>query len=491
MKFVSSAMSVSLTQGLYGGSMASGEKLAGTLVVDVPLIPQYSYVDDTVSFSQYPRKINHFGDCEHYKITGTVYLPSNNGSMTTSSSRSVFGQIYDQEGVARNIIARTATAYESWPHVYGNYNNNQEGMWVFALAVKRSGNRVFGVTGLPDLQDDTTPWGRYQFSLREFRVEENKVLSRYTVIYSRSGAETPRTSECSPLKALGKYRDLLLTAIEESSWSIWDQVYTMTPVNTQILQLPSVHQVFPPADLSVKWGELAADAYNSVPFFSSNGIAYAKDLRNLKKSAEQTLSLIKSFGKAGKFANKIANLFLSFYYGWRLFVYDTQELYQSIEKRNRSLDYLNRATSQRKWEAHGATYLATFQCYYYRYANATKLDQFILDYDLALTPENIWDLIPFSFVVDWFTGIGQALETASSNYTFMQMHEVLCSGRSIKAIKNVNASKLHPGWQGTIKFSYYNRSYIPAAYRPTFSFSNSVNPLDHLIEGTALIVSRR
>jgi hypothetical protein len=44
-----------------------------------------------------------------------------------------------------------------------------------------------------------------------------------------------------------------------------------------------------------------------------------------------------------------------------------------------------------------------------------SLDQFLQQYGLQLSPKNIWDAIPFSFVVDWFYSVGKSLETVSRN----------------------------------------------------------------------------
>lgn len=491
MKLISSALSVSILEGACGGFTDSGLENCGTIVVDVPLIPQISYVEDTVFFSQQPRKIHKFGDCEHFKIQGAAYRPTNNGRITPHPYKTVFGPTYDQEGVGQCIIARTAGSYESYVHIHDSFNGVR-GTWYFARAVERTGNLVYGVVGHHDLYGNKNHDGHYQFFLDEFRLRGGIVEYRSTKVVWYSNAPTPRTSSERPLKALESYKEQLLNQIRWEKWYQWyDGVFSFAPVSSNDVQFPNYRAIFPACDMQVHWGDLAAEAYNSVPFFSGNGIAYTNDLLNLKKSAGKTLSLITSLGKAGRYANKIANLFLSYYYGWRLFVKDTQELYSSIEKRSRSHDYLNRAASQRRWSAHGADYLATFQCFYNRHAHSTSLDRFIIDNDLALTPENLWDLVPFSFVVDWFIGVGAALESASNYYTFTQKHEILCTGRSIKATKDISASQLHCGWQGTLKCSYYRRFYVEGALSPTFFFSNSVNPLDHVVEGSALIVSRR
>lgn len=492
MRSLSSAETVTVSWSYdgYGSLQPDNLRNVGAIVVDVPFSPIIQEIPDTVSFNQSPRVVLNLGDCEHYKVSGMVYQPSNFGPITPSSIRSVYGPLYDQKGVARNIISRTASSAEHYVRLYGNYFDVEEGYWYFGIGAKRIGSRVYFAGAAPRLEGDRPNNGRYTMSVYEFRLDSGRIQYRQDSFDTLGYGVNLETH--SPLKAIDFFIEHANARLDGLSWSNWrGGVFTAPPFDLRRINIPTRYEVFPEADCHVDWGSLAADAYNSVPFFSSNGVAYAKDLVSLKRDAESTLRMIQALGTKGKLAAKAAQLFLSFHYGWKLFVSDTAELVDAQKKINKSSNLLNRATSQRSWSAHGASYRAVLQCYYRRYAYASAADQFVLNYDLALTPENLWDLIPFSFVVDWFTGIGNVLEDMSNYYTFTQKHEVLCTGRSIKAVKQVAANKLHRGLAGVITFSYYSRNYSPYAVRPTFHFSNSVNPLDHVVEGSALIVSRR
>lgn len=494
MKFMSAEKLVQSGASIVAGRMTAGPhkglEVVGSIVIDFPVNGHFEAIPDTISFEQSPKVFDNLGNCKHFKVSGTAYCPSNNGPIRPSSVRSVFGPIYDQEGVGAYILARTTEGHESYVCLPGDYNNCGEGDWYFGLAARRVGNCVEAIFGSADLLGSWRHRGYYEFYVKEFDVINTKLYERSVSIHWWDIATKVRTNEMRPFEAMAKCRDEIYSLLQDAEWyEVEKHIFSAPSFPPPCSLAPSPQIVFP--DMRVDWGELAADAYSSVPFFKSNGIAYTKDMINLKRDAADTLSLLTSLAKGGGLAKKAANLFLSFYYGWRLMIKDSEELANAYQKVASLQSDKCRCTSRRTWEAHGATYTATLQCYYRRYAKASKLDQFILDNDLALTPENLWDLVPFSFVVDWFTGIGDILEDASNYHNLVQKHEVICTGRSIKATKNVSARCLSSRYAGNIIISYYHRRYTSGPISPTFHFSNSVNPLDHAIEGTALIVSRQ
>ena len=476
---------------IYAGVMTSGPhkglRVIGSIIIDFPVYGHFETVPDTVLFGHLPRRFDNLGNCIHFKISGVAYSPSNNGRISPSSEKSVFGPIYDQEGVGSWILARSTGSFESYVCLPGNYNNCEEGDWYFGLAARRNGNYVETVYGRPDLKDSDRYYNYYKYAVTEYNMVNGKLFRRSTGLTSSS--PQIMTHEKRPFEAMDLCKGDMYSRLQQAEWYEVDRFNSAPVIHSPRLPHLAPTIVFP--DMQVDWGEMAADAYSSVPFFKSNGIAYAKDIANLRQSALSTLNLLTSFSKEGRLAKKAADLFLSFYYGWRLMIGDTEELVSSYKKAASLRSNRCRCTSRRSWEARGASYVATLQCYYKRYAKASGLDAFILDNDLTLTPENLWDLVPFSFVVDWFTNIGNVLEDASNYYNFTQKHEVICTGRSIKATKNVSARCLSSRYAGTIAISFYQRTYTGGPITPTFHFSNSVNPLDHAIEGTALIVSRR
>ena len=491
MQFLTSNTLITGGASILAGVMTSGpykgHEASGSIVVDLPINGHFEAIPDTILFTQSHKLFGNLQNCEHFKVSGIAYCPTNNGAIGPSRIKSVFGPTYSQEGVGSYILARTAGAYESYVCLTGNYNNCREGDWYFGLAARRVGNRIESIWGDADLIGSRRYRGYYSFSVTEYETVSGQLYWRSSGTYRPRRA---RTHEMRPFEAMDSCSEEVYSMLRQSEWYKYSDstnaaVYIPRPPGLNL----TPHRVFP--DMGVGWGDLAADAYNSAPFFKGNGIAYTEDIINLQKNAKSTLDLLTSLAKGGQLAKKAASLFLSFYYGWRLLIKDSEELVSAYEKTASLRSNRCRCTAQRTWVAHDATYTATLQCYYRRYGRASSLDQFIIDNDLALTPENLWDLVPFSFVVDWFTSIGNVLEDASNYFTFVQKHEVICTGRSIKATRNISARQLSSRYAGSISISYYHRKYTKGPINPTFHFSNSVNPLDHAIEGTALIVSRR
>lgn len=109
-------------------------------------------------------------------------------------------------------------------------------------------------------------------------------------------------------------------------------------------------------------------------------------------------------------------------------------------------------------------------------------------FDLDLSLGNTWDLIPFSFVIDWFVNVSDCLEAIDANYVMTQRHKIICTGRSVKCIRMAQGPR---GFAGSVYYSWYTRNYTRDIVSPALSLELNSNPLNHFIEGTALIVSKR
>lgn len=244
---------------------------------------------------------------------------------------------------------------------------------------------------------------------------------------------------------------------------------------------------------SESWGILAGEAYASAEDigFSSNGIAYAKDLLDLSTQAKRTLQSAKSIiGKTrGKMA-AISSLFLSFYYGWSLTVRDSQELLQLAGDYSKTPA---RRTASRFYQEVGYTFQQFYSVYFYPHKKLTSdLGLFMKYFDLDLDLGNIWDMIPFSFVVDWFVGIGDVAERCAGYMDMNYIHEVIASSRTTKLTRSLLPTQLGlpSSSAGNISLSKYERKFSPYAEEP--SFLPTVNPnFTHWVEAGALILSRK
>lgn len=106
--------------------------------------------------------------------------------------------------------------------------------------------------------------------------------------------------------------------------------------------------------------------------------------------------------------------------------------------------------------------------------------------------ETAWDLIPFSFVVDWFTRFSDVLEVADS-YTILNSYTITSHVTTRKSSATLPFEKLFPEWQGEalgdITIVDYNRTVgkIP----PPIRLDLTPNSFTHWVEGAALIVQNR
>lgn len=241
-----------------------------------------------------------------------------------------------------------------------------------------------------------------------------------------------------------------------------------------------------PVENNFNWGNLAADAYGSNDFWDGNGIAYFKDLTRFKKDFDSLASTIGDFlgaRKPVKVLRYISNLFLSFHYGWKLFAMDTQELADALRE-----PFVNtkRCQAQGKFTRNSVTFEFRYQVFYEEYGQiASELEKFAQMFDLLPDLSNVWDMVPYSFVVDWISNIGDILTSIDGYLDILQKHEVIAVGKSCTATYPLDDS-------GEAYIKYYHRSYSKKPVEPSLSLSVSVDSSvnQHLIEAGALITSR-
>lgn len=173
------------------------------------------------------------------------------------------------------------------------------------------------------------------------------------------------------------------------------------------------------------WSARVADLPGNV----SNGLctayfadAYYKAIDKLPKLKQNLLANIlelvaalKSFKngyKAIYSAKEIASsAWLSYRYAYKTTVHDLEEATGYIGR----LYYLleTEARVVRSYGTHidgGAVYNCTVECDFAALMSASLAEKLDKQYNFRLSLTNVWDMIPFSFVVDWFLGIGDILE---------------------------------------------------------------------------------
>lgn len=256
---------------------------------------------------------------------------------------------------------------------------------------------------------------------------------------------------------------------------------------------PNWEGLFPSKQRLTYWPEIAAEAYQDLGMTSINGIANVKELFGMGEAVTGFIKTLKSL--PSKRAAAAAQLFLSVHYGFKLTVLDAIELRKTLIKYSEKRSSLSKCTATKSWEHGGISYTATYQVFYDEFAKLkSSLQQLLLISDFALTTENWWDMVPYSFVVDWFIDVGSVLTALDNYYNVTQRHEVICAGKSILESRTLSKSSLGLAADihcSPIEASCFTRMYQSKAVIPSLIPSVTINPFNHLIEAAALVISRK
>lgn len=258
---------------------------------------------------------------------------------------------------------------------------------------------------------------------------------------------------------------------------------------------PSISAVFPDEHYrNVNWKELAAKAYASARFSDINGIAGIQDVLAFGSSVTAFQKSVQ--GLAGRRLKSAAQLYLSVHYGFKLFLADLLELEETLEIQSRRRSSLSKLTGSSSFSMQGNLYTARYQVFYDQFAKVRSLvDQALQISDVQLTLENWWDSVPFSFVLDWFVGIGDVLSKIDDYANLTQNHDVICCGKSMKGTRLLSGRDAHlsAGWTTSgLSMSRYLRWYYDRLELPSLIPSVTTNlPFNHSVEGAALIISRK
>lgn len=109
-------------------------------------------------------------------------------------------------------------------------------------------------------------------------------------------------------------------------------------------------------------------------------------------------------------------------------------------------------------------------------------------FNIELSAANIWELIPYSFVVDWFVNTNTFMRWAdySSYPTYYKVDNIILSHKRMVAVP---ADRYVPGDTGNLSLTAYQRE-IHYSF-PTEPFDLRFNdPKSHWLEGAALLVSK-
>lgn len=145
-----------------------------------------------------------------------------------------------------------------------------------------------------------------------------------------------------------------------------------------------------------------------------------------------------------EYAAKAASIWLEIRYGWRILLYDVQNLDDALN----SFDAKRETFTARS----GSTTNQVVHVYDNSYENGTRIVSDIVYYDVdvgvrgsvaaQIQPSRFsfnaavtaWELVPFSFIVDWFISVGQWI--ASLSFLTISRKHTAASGYQLRCIRH-------------------------------------------------------
>lgn len=119
-----------------------------------------------------------------------------------------------------------------------------------------------------------------------------------------------------------------------------------------------------------------------------------------------------------------------------------------------------------------------------------KLYQGAVKIGIFPTLVNLWDLVPYSFVIDWFVDVGGLLERIDNNLLFktLNINYVVTSSKSTTIL---SISDPQSGITGNYYRVAYHRGVSDQCPTPSLTLQLTSKDFDHYVEASALIIQRR
>lgn len=236
-------------------------------------------------------------------------------------------------------------------------------------------------------------------------------------------------------------------------------------------------------------GELCLEASAQIPTTDVNVIAFLRELRKPHLLIPKLKNLESLKG--------LSTTYLQWKYGITLTIADTRRLYEAAVKQQRS---------NHSWRVGRAQYSTSSLIGGIEYSRRQNAKLIVNDRekglwsivnrieDVGLLPtfENIWDLIPYSFVVDWLIEVGKYLQNVDSLYRMMRYDidlVVLSDRKEAYMPLSYNSSLPCLGYLKTVEYHRWTTSHCP---EPSLTTLNTRTDLsNHWLEATALIIQKR
>lgn len=234
------------------------------------------------------------------------------------------------------------------------------------------------------------------------------------------------------------------------------------------------------------YGDLAMDAANNRFAITENFLESAIGLLSMKSLIK---SLTSKISKLKDLPKEAANKFLALSYG----VLPMQSDFEAIIKAVNRIPHQDRfgyRVESATDTAFGNGIRHTRRVHLSLSGPGPEITNPFRNAGFALTPENLWNIVPYSFVVDWFVDISAILSDIQTHSDFVSL-PVAYAMTSDKIIRDLVINE--ENCTGNLEIIAYSRQISENPPQPNYIGSSMSSPSAHKnwLEGSALIFQRK
>lgn len=258
---------------------------------------------------------------------------------------------------------------------------------------------------------------------------------------------------------------------------------------------------FKPKDISLlspslefeSWGDLTHNALGNLQSLSANMIAFVKDLKDIKTLIPKLRNL--------QNVKTHANNYLAYQYGIMPTISDIKAIFESFS----TTKYYDRtglrrvsayARSASSVDLHGMTWTARgirrlHVAVDERDTGYKALVEKAREIGFLPSLTNLWDLVPYSFVLDWFIDVGSVLERIDTHHQLLNL-DIPYTIMSEKIELDYSESNLELGVTVDVRYTWYHRDVSTFVPQPRIFGEIGKPPTaqNHWVEGSALLLQR-
>lgn len=264
--------------------------------------------------------------------------------------------------------------------------------------------------------------------------------------------------------------------------------------------LRSVVNAVPTLQHEVMWGNLSQTVANNAKIVDTNLVTLIPELINFKQGLIETVNVWNQ-AFADRTLKGLSNAYLSTLYGSRLTVLDVRD--QALRIQEKIQDYERddgvcvthareyRSNSGVVYPFYGEPILSTYtlKCYYKGNVFADNIFDALSRLSLMPQLTDAWDMVPFSFVVDWFIDVQSFLDDIDAR-VYVSALPVLSTVRGYKASVKTDVALTDSSFFSG-KYEYYSRRIVGYLTLPRPSLDgNDLTHFGHVPEATALLIQQ-